>query len=279
MKILTFYSELSHPLQKKCINFWYKSWKEKNFTPALITPEHPYTKGLAESHPYYSEFVKSINEIHQEIMEVPCRPYGMACYLRWLAYDMYLEKRKCDDLVFVSDYDVLNVNFDVNEAEQWLKGHENNLHFYHGCTPCLASGKLGLFTEFAKKIVSVSQENIELLKYTIGPHYNDQEFIENNRSDLFKDDKFSMETGHHYNRLVFDFSGTSEDFSKKTIHFSHAFCDAALNRLNVKRSHSEMNLYRTNFIQAFLSMFDSIQPTYIKSQEDYEPPVRKEKKV
>ena len=263
MNVLSFFSELSHPLQKECIGMWQKTWRRKGFEPMLVGIEY------AKRHPYYADFTRDIHEIHSKIMEVPCRPYGMACYLRWLAYDVYLEEKGIDGLVFASDYDVMNANFHVSEVDPWIEKHKDKFYLYHGCTPCLVSAKKGLFTEFAEKIIQISKKNIDLLKYTIGPHYNDQEFIQFNRSNLFEDKSFDMETGHHYTRLVFDFSATPEDFSKKTIHFSHAFCDAALNKINVNRTHSEMNIYRMNFVNHFFDIIDGLSSVYKKCQDNH----------
>lgn len=227
MQVFTYYdADVGHPGQKELIELWKKSWAKMGFNPVVLEKCH------AQEHIYYEDFTKALDEIHKGIMYgIPIRKYGLSCYHRWLAYARHGTKNFC---TFTCDYDVINMSLSVDEAKKHLEACGQTVTFHHGTTPCLVSGKRDLFQHFCKEIIRISKKNIDLLKNTVHPHYNDQEFVQLNRSDLFlgkNQEKFKIQTGLAHERIIGDYDHTIHDFSKKIIHFSHYFCDMARHKL------------------------------------------------
>jgi len=250
MNILTYYETIGHEYQDKLLELWKKSWAARGFNPIVLTRDD------VKMDPYFNEFTDGLHSVHQTIMEAPVRPYGLTCYYRWLAY-----ARVINEVNLVCDYDVINFNFTIAEAKQLLHDNRDSLTFYHGPTPCIASGNKHHFHKFCKDIVEISNKNIDLLKSTIGPHYNDQEFITYNRSDLFHQPGYKMVTDHHENRIVYDYVHDMSILSKKTVHVSHSTVDRA--RRQVGSHDANINWARCVFItQALhtLQLFDKPVP-------------------
>lgn len=259
MKILTFYNNIEFAYQDECISMWKNSWSERGFEPIVVDVSN------SKEHPYFEEFSNSIKEIHEQIMDRPIDEYGLACYYRWLAYSVFLKNNNISKSVFVCDYDVINSNLTVEEASGWLKDNEDKLYFYHGCTPCLVSGNSSHFESFCKKIISISNKNLDLLKCTVPSCYHDQEFLVYNRSDICEGDFAEIDTQRHSDRLTFDFTATEADFGKYTLHFSHAFCDHAMDRLNLPKD-QDINKSRIDLIRKFFEIKNLIK---IKYKSDY----------
>lgn len=228
MHVFTYYDEsVGHPGQLQLIELWKRSWSEMGFTPVVLTRSH------AEDHSYFKEYTSQIDQIHKKIMYgIPVRKYGLSCYHRWLAYAKHGSLHCCS---LTCDYDVINLSLSVDEARKHLEKYGKKVVFHHGTTPCLVSGQRDLFEFFCKEIVRISNKNINLLKNTVHPHYNDQEFVQFNRSDLLlgpNQNKFQMDTSLAHERIIGDYEHTLHDLSKKLIHFSHYFCDQARIKLN-----------------------------------------------
>lgn len=247
MQVFTYYDEsVGHPGQKELIDLWKKSWEKQGFQPVVLGRSH------AENHVYFEDFTHELNEIHKSIMYgIPIRKYGLSCYHRWLAYARHGSVNYC---TFTCDYDVINMSLTVDEARANLESFGDSVVFHHGTTPCLVSGRRELFESLCKEIVKISKQNIHLLKNTIHPHYNDQEFVQFNRSDLFlgeNENKFKMNTNLAHEKIIGDYEHNLHDFSKKLIHFSHYFCDMA--RIKLGKAEMPIDDVRLKIISKIMS--------------------------
>lgn len=175
MKIFTYHENINFKNQLELVQLWKKSWEMQGFEACILTRED------AERSPYYKEFVTNIKQVHIDIAGHEIRPYGLSCYLRWLAYSV----QKDQELFLVSDYDVINKNFKTNEIIESC----DKISFMDRYCPCLAYGSSEQFLTFCKNIISISNQNKDSIKqnYQIKSlsHYHDQEFLLLNHGILF----------------------------------------------------------------------------------------------
>lgn len=214
MNILTYHDDIGKPKQAQLIKMWEQTWKSQGFNPIVLS------RNDVKDDAYFNEFTEQLHYIHNEILECPVKPYGLTCYYRWLAY-----ARVMNEPGFVCDHDIINFNFPVDYAREVLNENRDVLKFYHGTTPCFVSGPPNMFRKFCKDIIDITKKNLHLLRSTIGPHYNDQEFITYNRTDIFNQRSYVMETCHHEHRLVYDYVHAPHILNKSLIHMSHASID------------------------------------------------------
>lgn len=178
MKIFTYYQELNSAFteQLALIRLWEASWKKQGFEPVVLGLEH------ARSHPYYEDYQRACQELHQQVTGHPLKKYGLACYLRWLSYAMV----PSEEAFFVSDYDILNNGFPC-ERPSFKK-----LTFLDWIVPSLAYGTPSQFLGFCKTIAEATtnpqleynrrtfQKMLELNKSLPSNCFHDQEFLWNN---------------------------------------------------------------------------------------------------
>jgi len=170
MKIYTYYQDVgfSQESELNLIKIWKQSWSNQGYEPVVLTQSN------VENHHFYNEFCYKINNIHEQIMSKSIGKYGLACFVRWLAYANLKEQER----FYVSDYDVINKNYPVIHPV-------NQLHFMDGHCPCIASGNSKLFMKLCKMFIKVSQSNISFIRSHIKePHYHDQEFLLYNYPEL-----------------------------------------------------------------------------------------------
>lgn len=165
MKIYTYYEEINFKNQDEIIKHWENNWKNKGFEPIILTQKD------AKKSSYYNTFLNEIQQLHLEITSNNIKPYGISCYLRWLAYSTQEE----NSAFFVSDYDVFNINFkNIEETE-------DKLVFLSGHCPCFARGTPTQFLSFCEDIIKYSKEYKEEIKKEFEikkfRHYHDQEFL------------------------------------------------------------------------------------------------------
>ena len=167
MKIFTYYEDINFKNQDEMVQLWKKSWEQQGFETIILTLDD------AKKSSYYEEFVTNIKQIHIDIAGHEIAPYGLSCYVRWLAYSV----QKYQDSFLVSDYDVINKNFKVTEVNE----KANILSFMDGYCPCFAYGSPDQFLKFCKNIISISNEHKEILQKEYQEkkfvHYHDQEFL------------------------------------------------------------------------------------------------------
>lgn len=174
MKIFTYYEDINFKNQDEMIKLWKKSWEQHGFEAIILTLEE------AKKSSYYEEFVTKIKQVHIDIAGHEIRPYGLSCYLRWLAYSV----QKDQELFLVSDYDVINKNFKINE----IKESKDTITFMDGHCPCLAYGSPEQFLKFCKDIISISSKHKEIIRQEYQEkklvHYHDQEFLSLNHERI-----------------------------------------------------------------------------------------------
>lgn len=161
MKIYTYYQDINFSAQQELIDLWKISWSRQGYEPIVLNLED------AKKHPYFETLNSEMRRIFKEITSKEINNYGMSCWFRWLAYATQEEKN-----FYVSDYDAINVNFQ-------LKDPSSKLHFMDQCVPFLASGKPSQFETLCRAFVEVSNERVEILKEQAN-HYHDQEFLKYN---------------------------------------------------------------------------------------------------
>jgi hypothetical protein len=164
MKIYTYYEEINFKHQYEILEHWKNNWKNKGFEPVILTEMD------AKRSSYYDTFLNEIQQLHLEITSKEIKPYGISCYLRWLAYST-----QEDPSFFVSDYDVFNINFkNIDEPD-------DKLNFLAGNCPCFARGNPVQFLSFCEDIIKYSKEYKEEIKKEFKikncRHYHDQEFL------------------------------------------------------------------------------------------------------
>jgi hypothetical protein len=218
MKIYTYYENINFQNQDELVALWENSWKDHGFEPIVLTRKD------AEKADFYKEFVAETTRLHQEIAGMPLKKYGLSCWLRWLAYSTQIEEK-----FYVSDYDVINHNFNPIEPE-------NTLHLMDNCCPCFASGTPSQFLTLCKKFISVTEQNIkkyiEMYKERKFRHFHDQEFFCLYYHDkiIDKDEDIKMTRDRNF---ISD--PPRHDFwNKPLVHYSHYACKEFCNKTDIK---------------------------------------------
>lgn len=169
MKIYTYYENLEsnhknlpHDNQREMLRLWQTSWKNAGFEPIVLDSEE------AKKHPFYEEFIDQLKALHVKIMNKPITDYGLACYIRWMAY-----ATQDDEYFYVSDYDCVN-----NGLKPIIT--TDKLHLMDCDCPCFASGNPKHFENLCHLFVDISVKRTEdiILKTKENQHvcYHDQEF-------------------------------------------------------------------------------------------------------
>ena len=170
MKIYTYYEDVgfNNNAELDLIKIWKQSWSNQGYEPVVLTQSN------VENHHFYNEFCDKINNLHEQIMSKSIDRYGLACFVRWLAYANLKEQEK----FYISDYDMINKNYPIIHPV-------NQLHFMDEHCPCIATGKSWQFMRLCKIFIEVTQSNIFYIKKHIKrPHYHDQEFLQYNYPHL-----------------------------------------------------------------------------------------------
>jgi hypothetical protein len=174
MKIFTYYENINFKNQDEMLQLWKKSWEQQGFEAIILTLED------AKKSSYYEEFVSKIKQVHLDIADHEIRSYGLSCYVRWLAYSTQNDQES----FLVSDYDVINKNFKINE----IKESKDTITFMDRHCPCLAYGSPEQFLKFCKNIISISSKHKEILRQEYQEkklvHYHDQEFLSLNHGRI-----------------------------------------------------------------------------------------------
>lgn len=170
-KIFTYYEDVGFSEQEALVKLWVKNWGAHGFEPIVLGPED------AEKHPYYEEFMDSMNRLHLEIMKCPLKPYGRACYKRWLAFSGV----NYSGGFSVADYDVFNKDF--------VECRFDKLTFFNWRCPCFAYGTAEQYLMFCKTMAFVLYEATKQAPIVDKfKHFHDQEFLcsyGDNFSDIF----------------------------------------------------------------------------------------------
>ena len=233
MKIYTYYENINFKNQDELVTLWRESWKNQGFEPIVLTEND------AKKSDFYEEFVVKINKLHKEITEKPLSEYGLRCWLRWLAYSTQPEEK-----FFVSDYDVINHNFNPTEPI-------DTLHLMDDCCPCFASGTPSQFLNLCKKFIDVTEQNkqtfIDIYKQLNLIHFHDQEFFVLYYQDGNKTkDKDIILTR---NRELVSGPHRDEFWKKPLVHYSHHGCKCYCDQNNIEFNDSQ----RCNIIKQYIN--------------------------
>lgn len=178
MNIYTYYDKIPKDFkstrfdnQDLMIDIWSKNWREKGYNPIVLNIKH------AKSHKYYDELITGIKSIHMQLVKKPINIYCLSCFVRWLAY-----ATQNDSKMIVSDYDVINNNWENSELM-------DKLHIMGtGPNPCFASGTPSQFTKLARLFVDLTEKNISNNTYIKnGRRWHDQNAIIGNIHDFPRD--------------------------------------------------------------------------------------------
>ena len=231
MKIYTYYEDLGVEHSNRLLKIWKQSWQQNGFIPIVLS------KTDCIEHPYYTSYSNELRKISIEMSGKPPTEYGLACWLRWLAYST-----QNDEEFYVSDYDVINHNFKPTKP---LVG----LHMLDHACPCIASGRPKDFEWLCKTLIHTVNNNKDFFKKiykTMQKAYwfNDQEFFE-----------IVNELDHNLikmtrNRETFLSTPLMHEFWKKPlVHYGSGLCDLYLQRCSKKFTPQARN----NLIEEFLN--------------------------
>jgi len=164
MKVYTYYQDINAKHQSRLLTLWGNSWSNNGFEAIVLT------EADVKSHPFYEEFTQRLIYLNRHITDGRLlSKYGMSCWVRWLAYTTRPEEK-----FFVCDYDIINHNFTPIVPS-------DDLFLLDGDCPCVASGKPSQFLELCKKIVNITEDNLQefisLYKELGFGHFHDQEFF------------------------------------------------------------------------------------------------------
>lgn len=164
MKIYTYYEDINYPLQETMLQLWQTSWQKSGFETIILTKKN------AQNHNFYELFIQLIKKLHYEIMGQVISPYGLSCYVRWLAY-----ATQPTGTFYVSDYDCINNGLGAEKLS-------DKLHFMDADCPCFASGTPSQFEKLCFDFIAISLERLEELKALKDQSicYHDQEFFQYN---------------------------------------------------------------------------------------------------
>ena len=207
MNVYTYYDNINFPGQDRLVELWKISWQRRGFNPIVLNKTH------AKKSPYYNDYVNSLKEIHKKVMGKEMKPYGLTCWLRWLAYSTFSE-----EIMMTCDYDVINGGVDIIEYE--YKYGRDKINLLSNACPCLVIGSSSQFKELCKMFVEISLSNLANIqkhakenKYRF---YHDQEFFLANRPLLdgdkvryFLDDKLARYE--------------NKDTTDRLVHISHYY--------------------------------------------------------
>ena len=174
MRIYTYYEDINWQLQEGILKFWKSSWENQGFEAVILNQEN------AKKSPYYDGFIEQIKIIYERITGKKITPYGLSCYVRWLAYSALEETES----FLVSDYDVINKGFKTNHVME----SKEKISFLNRYCPCVAYGTQTQFLDFWKDIITLSIENLEKLQKEYLEKklifYHDQEFLALNQKNI-----------------------------------------------------------------------------------------------
>lgn len=168
MIICTYYDDIRFNEQDRLLEIWKTSWENQGFTALVLNLDQ------AIQCSYYIDFFNNMDDLYIKITKESLKKYGRTCYLRWLAY----ASLRAEEPFLVSDYDVINCNFSVNEAKTLIT---SKLTFLDRYCPCLAIGTSEQYLNFTKQIIEFSKEFVELLTDCYQRHklqtFHDQDFL------------------------------------------------------------------------------------------------------
>ena len=182
MKIYTYYEEINFPQQKEMLDLWHKSWTQMGFEAIVLNQQD------AKKSPDYDLFVRKMQYIFKEIANEELSPYGLSCFVRWLAYSTVSNQ---DEKFLVSDYDVINSG-GWKTSDPLIDG----IHLFDGACPCMASGTARDFKKLCDLFFEITISRLEEIKRETN-HYHDQEFFQYNFVERFNSRSATLQEKHN----------------------------------------------------------------------------------
>lgn len=230
MKVYTYYEDINFKHQNRLLDLWKNSWEKHGFEAIVLT------RGNAENHPFYIEFVDRLKSIHQHVAGKPLGDYGLSCWLRWLAYATQPEEK-----FYVCDYDVINHHFNPMEPSSFL-------HLLDGDCPCIASGMPSQFYDLCNKFVNVPEKNIDAFSHVYKEfklvHYHDQEFFR-----IYTAIGKSEIKATRRRETFFGIPGEGEFWKKQLVHYGHNLCHRMCEQKGIKFDEET----RCNIVEEYLN--------------------------
>lgn len=203
LRVYTYYEDIKFPEQDRLIKLWRESWARNGYESVVLS------RADAEAHPFYPEFSEKIQSLHLQITGKKIAAYGMACWLRWLAYAARGEGR-----FYVCDYDVINHRLEPLEPSP-------GLWFLDSDCPCIASGDASEFERLCRNFCSHAEDRLEgfarIYRESGFVWFHDQEFLTIAR-------KLGVEIGE-MSRERDEFLGIpseGEFWKRKVVHYGHS---------------------------------------------------------
>tara|TARA_B100001564_G_scaffold278892_1_gene241008 strand:+ start:2860 stop:3606 length:747 start_codon:yes stop_codon:yes gene_type:complete len=164
--------------QEEIISLWKESWSRQGYNPVVLG------RGDAEEHSFFTHFTQGVSYLHECVTGKIITPYGLSCYIRWLAYANQKDYLgKFGKHFYVSDYDVINKKFSITYPIQ-------QLHLMSGHCPCLVSGTCEQFLYLCQLFIKLTQNNLHNLKNIAMEGYHDQEFFLYNFKEYWNDCRY-----------------------------------------------------------------------------------------
>jgi hypothetical protein len=205
MKVYTYYEDLNWEEQNGLLNLWTTSWKQNGFEPIILSQEN------AKLHPFYETYINELKKLSVSICNKELHQYGLACWLRWLAYATQPEEK-----FYVSDYDVINHSFSPIEPN-------DELHFLNGCCPCAASGTAKQFETLCYNFIEFSKNNLENIRGIFIKNnfvwFHDQDLIL--AQHFLKYQPYKMTNDR---KTLFGFTGEGEFWKRQLVHHAGSSC-------------------------------------------------------
>lgn len=208
--VYTFYHDIDKKYQDIMIEYWKLTWKQAGFNPIVLNITD------AQKHPFYEEYKSNILEISNFLkvnFNMSFNAYGLISYLRWIAYASVDNT----DPFFVSDYDVLNLNFKFKSCN-FLK---DKLTFLDRLNMSVCYGDKNNFLNLCKDMSNMSLINPNIEKIKDNNFFYDRSFIKIFRKNLkyirFKDTVVNFKEKLWGAKKMFDM----HLYNTELLHISH----------------------------------------------------------
>jgi hypothetical protein len=227
MKIYTYYEDINFNKQDELLELWKLSWSQQGFDPIVLTLEDALNAKM------HDEYIDLVIRVHKKIGS-KIGGYWMAAQREIVAFTTI------DEPSFISDYDVMNINFSPPDYV------DNLVHWRDGRCTCFASGGSSGWVDYINFLYK-NEEKItngckEIKLKTGRDQFGDQDFLVHtnvspNMKEKIKDIPFL--TYRDENSPV---NAKQEHLDlinlPKTIHVSHD-CISSINIVNKKINNIE----------------------------------------
>jgi hypothetical protein len=162
VNIYTYYQDVNFSNQQELIDLWKFSWSRQGFNPIVLTSKDALNADI------HDEYIDFVTRVHKKIGS-KIEGYYMAAQKEIAAFTTINEPS------FVSDYDVMNINFSPPDYV------DNLVHWRDGRCTCFASGGSSGWRDYIKFLYK-NEEKItngcNKIKLKTGrEQFHDQDFL------------------------------------------------------------------------------------------------------